>query len=275
MKKTIAIALVPLFAAAMFAQGPPRGGGFGGFGAAAAAGCWAPGRVQELSWTGEPYSATETVTSQQTLAGGNQISRTYTSTVARDSQGRISTSETVTPPASSGKAPYTEQTIFDPVSGYRYMLNSSTMIAIQEPLPPMRTGSGTPPARPTPPNETTTSLGTAVVSGFRRPLRRSRSQFPPAPLAMRSQFSRCMLPGFRQRFRFPCNQDFRSAICHDGYGVDEYCANGAERVLFVVPAGYTIQQGGTGPGPGGRNGGGPGPASRPAQWKGRPAPPPQ
>jgi hypothetical protein len=88
--------------------------------------------------------------------------------VARDSQGRISTSETITPSAASGKAPYTVQTIFDPVAGYRYELNSATMIAIQTPLP--KPPTGTPPTRTPPtganaPARTTTNLGISSING--------------------------------------------------------------------------------------------------------------
>lgn len=275
MKKTIAIALIPVFAAAMFAQGPPRGGGFGGFGGGRGGGMLGAGPGPRTPVTGEPYSATETVTSQQTLAGGNQISRTHTSTVARDSQGRISTSETVTPPASSGKAAYTEQTIFDPVSGYRYMLNSSTMIAIQETLPPPRTGSGTPPARPTPPNETTTSLGTAVVNGVPATGTQITETIPAGAIGNTQPIQSVRVTWVSTALQVPVQiktSDPRfGATDMELTNIAQTEPNGS---LFVVPAGYTVKTGG-GRGPGGRNGGGPGPASRPAQWKGRPAAPPQ
>ena len=110
--------------------------------------------------TGAPYSATETLTTQQTLASGNQISRTQTASVARDSEGRVSTSETITPPAASGKPAYTVETIYDPVANYRYQLNSATMTAIHTPLPKPRSGTTpcTPPSRPNGPQINTTTL---------------------------------------------------------------------------------------------------------------------
>src|SRR6201999_3630818 len=88
--------------------------------------------------TGAPYSATKTVMSQHVLSNGNQITRNEQSKVYRDGQGRTRTERTITPPASSGKQPFTEITIVDPVAGYRYMLNSSTMTAFRMKLPQAR-----------------------------------------------------------------------------------------------------------------------------------------
>src|SRR5580693_1700182 len=134
MKRTRTLYLLPLCVAALFAQGPggrgfgPGGFGPGGFGGFGGRGPGLLGAGPRKAVTGAPYSATETLTTQQTLSTGNTISRTLQATVARDSQGRISTSETLTPPAASGKPPFTIQTIYDPVAGYHYELNSSTMI---------------------------------------------------------------------------------------------------------------------------------------------------
>ena len=168
MKKTLMLCFIPLCATVLLAEGPRGGGrgpggGFGGFegrGGLLGAGTRTP-------VTGEPYSATETLTRQQTLGNGNQISRTQSTSVARDSQGRISTSETITPSAASGKPAYTVETIFDPVAGYRYELNSATMVAIQTPLPKPH-NNGTPPperTRPANPQVTTSSLGMLSVNG--------------------------------------------------------------------------------------------------------------
>jgi hypothetical protein len=120
MKSTIALRLVPVFGVVLFAQGP--GGGFGGprgfegpagF-AGRGAGILGAGPGSRTPVTGAPYSATETLQRQQTLANGNQIATKEQSNVYRDSQGRIRTEETITPSASSGKAAYSVVTIFDP-----------------------------------------------------------------------------------------------------------------------------------------------------------------
>jgi hypothetical protein len=119
---------------------------------------------------GAPYSALETVQTQQILANGNQISQTEQSKVYRDSQGRTRTERTITPPAASARQPFTAITIVDRVAGYRYDLNSLTMTAVQTALPPPRTsvGNGTrpaPPSRPGQPPVTTVNLGTQTVNG--------------------------------------------------------------------------------------------------------------
>jgi hypothetical protein len=266
MKKTIAILLMPLFAAGMFAQGP-RGGGFGGFGGGRGpgGGILGAGPGPRTPVTGAPYSGTETVSSQQSLAGGNQISRTQTSTVARDSQGRVSTSETITPPASSGKAPFTVQTIFDPVAGYRYVLDSSTMIAMQEPLPKPRTG--TPPARPARPNETTTSLGTQTINGVTATGTQITETIPAGAIGNAQPIQVVRVTWISTALQVPVqikNSDPRFGT--NSMELTNIVQGEPSAALFVVPAGYTVKQGGRGPG---ARGGGPGPA-RAAQWKGRP-----
>ncbi len=121
-------------AALVFAQGPlgrpggpgrgsgpmSRGGGPGGGGP----GGGGPG-AQVV--TGAPFSAVEVRQFQEQLADGNTISQTSQTTLYRDSQGRTRTEATVTPPAASGKQPYTMITITDPVAGLEYRLDSSTM----------------------------------------------------------------------------------------------------------------------------------------------------
>src|ERR1700686_2957748 len=150
MKSTITLCFVALFAAVLLAQGPRGGFGARGFDGPGGFGGRGPGVLGagpgSKIVTGAPYSATETLQRQQTLSNGNQISRNEQSTVNRDGQGRIRTEVTVTPPATSGKAAFTGVTIFDPVAGYRYVLNSSTMIAYQSPLPKWTGTSTTAPA---------------------------------------------------------------------------------------------------------------------------------
>jgi hypothetical protein len=100
-----------------FRPGGPGGRGPGGRGG--------PGGERVV--TGAPYSGVEVHTFQETLGDGNVINRTKQTALYRDSQGRTRTETTVTPPASSGKQPFTMISISDPVAGKRYELNSSTM----------------------------------------------------------------------------------------------------------------------------------------------------
>jgi hypothetical protein len=131
MKKTLLIVLAGL--PVLFAQGP-----HGGFGGGRGAGMF--GGPQPLV-TGAPYSAVQVVQTQETLADGNTIASKRQTNVFRDGQGRVRTEETITPPAGSGKQPYTVVTILDYAGGFRYQLDSSTMTAHQSPLHVPRQGS--------------------------------------------------------------------------------------------------------------------------------------
>jgi len=282
MKKTILICALPLLAAGLFAQGPPRGEGFGGFGGRGE-GILGAGPGSRNVVTGAPYSATETVTSQQTLANGNQITRTHTSMVARDSSGRTSTTETVTPPAASGKAPFTIQTIFDPVGGHRYVLNSSTMIAMEESLPKPRGGaasgrsSGTArtPAReenrPARPNEARASLGTVVVNGVAASGTQITETVPAGAIGNAQAIQTTRTHWVSSTLQVPV--EIKTSDPRFGSTTMELTnivQAEPSGTLFAVPAGYTVKQGGRGAGrgPGGRGPGG--------DWKGgRPGPPQQ
>ena len=124
--------------------------------------------------TGAPFSAVETVQIQHMLANGNQINRNVQCKVFRDSQGRMRRERTVTPPAASGRQPFTEVTIVDPVAGFRYVLNPSNMTAFKSPLPqsPASASAGTSPAgraarmMPEGTQVSTTDLGTQTINGM-------------------------------------------------------------------------------------------------------------
>jgi hypothetical protein len=275
MRKIVAIFLTPLFAAGLFAQG--RGGGFG-------RGPGGPGPGPEILGvgpgravvTGEPYSGTETTTRQQVLANGNTITQTTTISVARDSQGRISTSRIVTPPASSGKSAYTLQTIFDPVSGYAYRLNSSTLTAIQTPLP--KPPTGTPPARPprpsnppSNPNAVTTSLGTQNINGVNATGTQVTVTIPAGTIGNAQPIQSVRTTWISTALQVPV--EIKTSDPRFG-NTDLELTNISQAepnaALFTVPSNYTIQQ--VGRGGGGRARGGPGPG--PNNFR-RGGPPPQ
>jgi hypothetical protein len=258
MKRTITLCLMPVFALALFAQGP-RGGGFEGWGGRGP-GVLGAGPGVRAPVTGAPYSATETVTIQQVLSNGNQISRTKISNVARDSAGRFSTTETITPPASSGKAPYTIQTIFDPVAGYRYVLDSSTMIARQETLPKPRTG--TPPARPTPPanpNVTTTPLPGSSANGVPATGTQITETIPAGAIGNAQPIQITRITWIATTLQVPV----QIKTSDPRFGTTDMELTNITTadpgpLLFTVPNSYTIKQGGRGPGgfggPGGPGG---------------------
>jgi hypothetical protein len=80
---------------------------------------------------GAPYSANSTTTTMQALADGNQIQRTTTGSIARDSQGRVRTERTAPEmvPGLNGGQPLKFITIQDPTSGTNFMLNPAEKIA--------------------------------------------------------------------------------------------------------------------------------------------------
>jgi hypothetical protein len=267
MKRVSIVCVLPLCAATLLAQGPAgRGFGpreFGGF--SGRAGLMGAGPGMRTPVTGAPYSATETLSTQQTLANGNQITRTQTSTVARDSQGRISTSETFTPAASTGKAPYTIQTIFDPVAGFRYELNSSTMIAIRTPLPKARPAgdAAKPRALENRPNVTSATLGTSVINGVSATGTQITETIPAGAIGNAQPIQTVRATWISSELKVPAQ--IKSSDPRFGTS-DMELTNIVQAEpnasLFVVPSGYTIKEGGRGPGADGRRGSGS--ARRPA-----------
>jgi hypothetical protein len=263
MKSTITLCLVPILAAALLAQGPPGGrgrefgGGFGGRGD----GILSAGPGSRTPVTGAPYSATETVQRQQTLANGNQISTKGQSTVYRDSQGRIRTEEAITPSASSGRPARTMVTVFDPVGGNRYVLDSSTMTARQSALPNFagRAGGSARPEPPARPNVATTSLGTAIINGVQATGTQLTETIPAGAIGNAQAIQVVRTTWISTELKIPV--EIKTADPRYG-NTDMELTNIVQTEpsasLFVVPAGYTIQQdGGRGPRNAARRGPGP------------------
>jgi hypothetical protein len=88
--------------------------------------------------TGAPYSANSTITTTQTLTDGNQIQRTTTGSVARDSHGRVRTERTAPEiaPGLNGGEPLKFITIQDPTSGTNFILNAAEKTAHKVQPPP-------------------------------------------------------------------------------------------------------------------------------------------
>lgn len=251
MKGTITIGLTLVFSGALLAQGPPPPGGRGfggGFGREARILGAGPGSQAVV--TGAPYSGTETVTRQQTLTNGNQISTKEQTSVYRDSQGRIRTEETVTRHSASGDTARTMVTIFDPVGGNRYMLDSSTMTAHQSGLPQFeRTGAKERPAPPARPNETTTSLGTAVVNGVSATGTQVTETIPAGAIGNAQAIQIVRTTWVSSDLKIPV----QIKTVDPRFGTTDMELTNITQAepsasLFVVPAGYTVEQGGRGPG---------------------------
>jgi hypothetical protein len=232
------------------AQGPGGGRGFGdGF-------MGHFGGPEQKVVTGSPYSANETRTTIQTLSNGNQITRSQQASIARDSQGRISNVSTVTPPAKSGRAPYTISTIIDPVGGSRYRLDSSPMVATQAALPAAR--ATTRPTRREPqsnPDLTTIDLGTQMINGVQATGKQTTMTIPAGAVGNAQAMSLVRITWTSVNLGIPVSiktSDPRFGTTDvELTNITQSEPNGA---LFVVPGGYTTKTGG-GPerrgGPGG------------------------
>lgn len=253
MKATIALCLALLPAGALLAQGPPPrpdgrgfGGGFGGRDARILGA--GPGSRQVV--TGAPYSAVEVVQRQQTLTNGNQISTKTQTSIYRDSQGRIRTEQTVTRPGATGETTRTMVTIFDPVGGYEYALDSSTMTARQSGLPHFNGGRGN--ARPAPPprpDVTTANLGTAVVNGVSATGTQMTETIPAGAIGNAQAIQVVRTTWVSTELKVPVE----IKTVDPRYGTTDMELTNITQAepsasLFVVPAGYTVQPGGRGPG---------------------------
>jgi len=178
-----------LIAALVLAQGPPPGPrgefGFGGPGGRGRGPGGGPGPRMNKVVTGSPYSAVETRQTTQILSDGTQINRSETSTVYRDSQGRVRTETTMARPAragsstsSNGAAPETRTmvTIFDPVEGSTTRLDTQRLTADKTMFPtgdsgrrgppPQGAGAGPRAVRAGEPQPVKLELGTKTINGL-------------------------------------------------------------------------------------------------------------
>ena len=251
MRTTFFLCSAVLLAGVLMAQGPRDRGGFGmrghGFG----------GSLSRTPVTGAPYSAIETIQNQQLLANGNQITQTEQSKVYRDSQGRTRTERTVTPPAASGKQPFTEISIVDPVAGYRYELNSSTLTAVQTAMPPPRTSTGnrTPPAPPSGPGKptvTTANLGTQTVNGVLATGTQVTETIPAGAFGNAQAIQIVRIRWISNDLKVPVQ--IKSSDPRFGtrdLELTNIVQAEPDGSLFIVPSGYTVTTGHPGfPGPG-------------------------
>ncbi len=176
-KLATTLAALLVAAATMMAQGGPgmgprmggpgrgmgAGRGMGGPGMGPGAGMMAG--MHSATVAGAPYSGVESTQMQQTLQNGNQISRQEQAKVYRDSQGRVRTERTNTPPGST--TPHTRITIMDPVASVIYELNPDSktyfkMAVTAPPNPP----TAPPKREPAVGDVQTQDLGTQSVNGL-------------------------------------------------------------------------------------------------------------
>lgn len=97
----------------------------------------AGGMLTGTAVTGAPYTAQAVTSTTQTLADGNRIVNSSTSTIARDSEGRERREQSIAnlgPFAAQGN-PMQIVFISDPVAGESYTLNSNDKTAMKMPVP--------------------------------------------------------------------------------------------------------------------------------------------
>ena len=253
-----------LLSGAVYAQsggpppGPPpphpgfRGGGGPGFG-------MGPGMGPQKLVTGAPYSADVNESSVMTLSDGNTLQHSTTGHVARDAQGRTYSLQTTTPGPLGSNGPVTRIFISDPVGGYVYSLDPTTIIATRRAIKPPPNG-GNPPktgthTRPASNNVVQTDLGTQSVNGVNAQGKRVTHTTPAG-----AEGNAQAIVGTTETWYSPDLQVVVSSTRTDPrVGKSTYTLNNIQRgdpdaSLFQVPSNYTVQdasQNGHGGGPGG------------------------
>jgi hypothetical protein len=222
----------------------------------------------------------ETLTTQEKFADGNSVNTSRSTQRARDGQGRTYSSQTITPSAATGKAPYTRTTIIDPVAGLRYELDSSTMIAYESRVPKRRdlsSGSNSTVPMPTAntrtlPNgatQTITPLGTQTVNGVQATGTQISEVIPAGAIGNAQPITSTRVTWIANDLRVPVQ--IRSSDPRVGttdMELTNISTGEPSATLFAVPSTYTIENGrGMGRGPRGSGGAsgrpdGPGPFGR-------------
>lgn len=246
-KLTFAGALASI---ALLAQGPPMRGmhegpmGFGG-----------PGMGPVV--TGVPYSGTEVVQTQQTLADGNRINRQDNNKVSRDSQGRTRMERTMpAAPDVAAQSTRTEILIFDPVAGYMFHLDPQkqtySQMAIKQHLAPAA-GSYAVRAHHAGNAGQMETLPAQAINGVTATGTRHTQTIPAGAIG-----NTAAIDVVRERW---ISQDLKVPVMiktsDPRFGTTTMQLTNVVRsepdaALFQIPAGYTLQAGPAGHGPGGR-----------------------
>ena len=202
--------------------------------------------------TGAPYCGQVTEEFSQTLADGNQIHRSTTSTVCRDSQGRTN-SQVNLPAVVAGSGNSPRIVIRDPVAGVDYMLDTAhkTYLKITHPVrkPPAGNGGNASFFQGGNRNTgTTTDLGFQTIAGLSCRGTRFTRTIP----AHSNLGNEQPLQVTTDRWYSPdLSIDIQTQTTDPSHGnttmtVSNINRNEPDASLFQVPPGYTLQQGGPG-----------------------------
>ena len=214
--------------------------------------------------TGAPYSAQSSTTFTQSLADGTHIQRSSTTTLARDSQGRTRTEQTMSSIgalAASGSTPRTTIFIHDPVASMSYVLDTNSHTVHQMQISqhaPRPQANGTAGARAAGrsrlgTNVNTEQLGTQVIQGLNATGTRITRTIP----AGAAGNDRSIQVVTETWYSPDLQAVVMSKTSDPRFGETVYQLTNITRAepdptLFTVPSGYTVMQGGPGrgrPGP--------------------------
>jgi len=207
--------------------------------------------------TGAPYSATAVTESVQVLSDGNRITRSSSSNVYRDSQGRTRVEQTVGaigPFAATSDAPKRTY-IHDPVSGNQYVLDASTRKATK-----MKSFSGNRPEHhpPSSSDAKTESLGTQTIEGVQAEGTRTTITIPagkfgndqPMQIVHETWYSPDLQVTVLSKHTDP-------RMGEHTYRLTNINRSEPAQSLFAVPADYSVSERSFNRGPGGGPGKGP------------------
>jgi hypothetical protein len=203
--------------------------------------------------TGAPYCGQVTTAFSQTLADGNQIHRTTTSNVCRDSQGRTY-SQLNLPSVVSGSENSSRIVIRDPVAGVDYMLDTVNKTYLKVTHPTRKPPAGNAGNAPRfegggfPNGGVTSDLGFQTIAG----LSCKGTRFTRTVAAHSKLGNEQPLQVVTERWYSPdLGIDIQTQTSDPSHGsttmtVSNINRNEPDAAFFQVPAGYTPQKGGPG-----------------------------
>ena len=229
------------------------------------------GGVNGKTVAGAPFTASFSTQTTQVLSDGNQIQRSTTGSMARDSQGRTRRDMTlpaIGPWAASGKPAPQMTFINDPVAGAQYTLDANRKIAHKRAARSHNGGDfakhsgghGGPFAAEREKETTTTSLGTQMVGGVSAEGTRISRTIPAGEIGNQKPIVITVEKWYSPELQ----ETVMTKRSDPRMGERVFQLTNIQRTepaatLFQVPADYTVKEGG-GHGPRGmhrRHGGGP------------------
>jgi hypothetical protein len=203
--------------------------------------------------TGDPFTASFTQSSTETLQDGNQIQHSSSGSLARDSSGRTRRDVVLPgagPLAASGGTPPHLVFIHDPVAQMDYVLDLDRKTAHEMPLPPgppKNWNGGNPPQHRNQNNVATSTLGAQTLSGLTLEGTRTTRTIPAGAIGN----SNPIVSTVDRWYSSDLQLDAIVNRTDPRMGTTNFSLSNIQRSepdpsLFQVPAGFTVTQGGPG-----------------------------